>query len=49
MTANLLPDYRKITVDLILAPCLINIKEMSYDESYQVIRNWLDKCNSLKK
>ena len=43
------PDCRKIIVDLILAPYLINIKKVSYDESYQIIREWLDKCNNLKK
>jgi hypothetical protein len=43
------PDCRKIIVDLILGPYLINIKKMSYDESYQIIREWLDKCNNLKK
>jgi hypothetical protein len=42
-------DCRKIVVDLILAPYLITIRKMSYDESYQVIREWLDKCNSLQK
>jgi hypothetical protein len=42
-------DCRKIIVDLILAPYLINIKKMSYQESYQIIREWLDKCNSLQK
>jgi hypothetical protein len=47
--ANPFPDCRKIIVDLILAPYLINIKKMSYDESYRVIREWLDKCNSLQK
>jgi len=47
--ANPFPDYRKIIVDLILAPYLINIKKMSYEKSYQVIREWLDKCNSLQK
>ena len=47
--ANPFPDCRKIIVDLILAPYLINIKKMSYEESYQVIREWLDKCNSLQK
>jgi hypothetical protein len=47
--ANPFPDYRKILVDLILAPYLINIKKLSYEKSYQVIREWLDKCNSLKK
>jgi carboxypeptidase C (cathepsin A) len=47
--ANPFPDYRKIIVDLILAPYLINIKKLSYQESYQIIREWLDKCNSLQK
>ncbi len=44
------PDCRKIIVDLILAPYLINIKKLSYQESFQIIKDWLvDKCNSLKK
>ena len=42
-------DCRKIIVDLILAPYLINIKKLSYDKSYQIIKEWLDKCNSLEK
>jgi hypothetical protein len=33
------PDCRKIIVDLVLAPYLINIKKLSYDESYQIIRD----------
>jgi hypothetical protein len=47
--ANPFPDYRKIIVNLILAPYLIVIKKLSYEESYQIIREWLDKCNSLRK
>jgi hypothetical protein len=47
--ANPFPDCRKTIVDLILAPYLINIKKLSYEESYQIIRDWLDKCNSLQK
>ena len=47
--ANPFEDYRKTIIDLILAPYLINIKKMSYEESYQRIREWLDKCNSLKR
>jgi predicted translin family RNA/ssDNA-binding protein len=42
-------DCRKIIIDLILAPYLINIKKISYDEAYRVIKEWLDKCNNLKK
>ena len=47
--ANPFEDSRKIIVDLILAPYLINIKKFSYQESYQMIKIWLDKCNSLHK
>ena len=47
--ANQFEDYRKIIVDLILAPYLINIKKLSYQESYQIIRKWLDKCDTLKE
>jgi hypothetical protein len=43
------PDCRKLVVDLILGPFLINIKKMSYEESYQIIKDWLEKCNNLKK
>ena len=32
-----------------MAPYLINIKKLSYQESYQIIREWLDKCDSLNK
>jgi Primase X len=42
-------DCRKIIIDLVLGPYLINIKKMSYDESYRVIKEWIDKCNNLKK
>jgi hypothetical protein len=42
-------DHRKITVSLILTPYLVNIKKLPYDESYNIINGWLDKCNSLRR
>jgi hypothetical protein len=42
-------DFRKLVVDLILSPYLINIKKLSYEDSYTYIKNWLDKCNDLKR
>jgi hypothetical protein len=42
-------DFRKLVIDLILAPYLINIKKLSYSESYTIIKDWLDKCNELKR
>jgi Primase X len=42
-------DYRKNAIWRILAPYLINIKNLNYEESYNIIKEWLDKCNSLKR
>jgi hypothetical protein len=41
-------DHRKRTIDLVLAPFLIVIKHLSFEESYSIIRDWIVKCNSLE-
>jgi Primase X len=41
-------DFRKNAIGLILAPYLINIRKMSYDEAFQMLQDWLDKCNELR-
>jgi Primase X len=41
-------DYRKNTIGLILSPYLVNIKKLSYSDAFQVIKNWLRKCNELR-
>lgn len=33
----------------ILAPYLINIRKYSTEEASNIIRNWLDKCRSLRQ
>ena len=43
-----LDDYRKFAVWRILAPYLINIRKCSSDEAFGIIRNWLDRCSSLR-
>lgn len=43
-----IPDYRKLAMWHILAPYLITKRGMSYEEAYNVIRKWLDKCNELE-
>jgi Primase X len=40
-------DYRKLAVGLILAPYLIVIKKLSYEECYKIINEWLLKCDSV--
>jgi hypothetical protein len=42
-------DYRKNSVSLILAPYLINIKKLSYDDASNAINSWLNKCNQLRR
>ena len=42
-------DFRKNAIGLILAPYLINIRKMSYDEAFQMLKDWLDKCNELRR
>ena len=42
-------DFRKNTVNLILAPYLINIKKLSYQESFDILIDWLNKCQLERK
>jgi hypothetical protein len=41
-------DYRKNAISLILAPYLINIRKISYEDAFSIIRKWLTKCNELR-
>jgi hypothetical protein len=42
-------DWRKTCIGLILAPYLIHVKGLSFEISRQIIKNWLQKCDSLRK
>jgi hypothetical protein len=42
-------DYRKNAVNLILAPYLINVKNLSYDAALNIINSWLSKCGELRQ
>ena len=42
-------DYRKFVVWRILAPYLINIRKCSDDEAFNTIKDWLDRCSSLRR
>ena len=33
---------------MILAHYLINVRKLSYEESYTIIKNWLDRCDKLE-
>jgi hypothetical protein len=40
--------YRKCCIWRILAPYLINVKRLSFEESFDRINQWLYKCNELE-
>lgn len=42
-------DFRKNSVNLILAPYLINTKKLSYQESFDILISWLQICDLIKK
>jgi hypothetical protein len=37
-------DYLKNAIRLILVPYLMNIKRLSFEKAFAVIKDWLDKC-----
>ena len=44
-----LADYRKYCIWRILAPYLLNIKKLPEQETTDIIKNWLDQCNKLRR
>jgi hypothetical protein len=42
-------DYRKLLVDLVIAPYLVNIKQCDYSDAYNKIINWLNKCGQKRR
>jgi hypothetical protein len=38
-------DWRKTSIALILAPYLLTIKRMSYEQAFNTIMQWADKCS----
>jgi Primase X len=43
-----LPEHRKYCIWRILAPYFINVKHLSFDESYNKIYHWLERCSELE-
>ena len=42
-------DGRKYTLWKILCPYLINVKKIEYEQSFKMLKTWLEKCNDLRK
>ncbi len=43
-----LADHRKYALWRIIAPYLINIKKLFYDDAFDIIFDWLNKCSKAK-
>jgi hypothetical protein len=41
-------DHRKSTIDLLLAPYLVNIRYLSFDQAYSIISDWTMRCNTIR-
>jgi hypothetical protein len=41
-------DYRKEAIRLIIAPYLINIRKLAYDDAFNVANDWLNRCHKVK-
>ena len=42
-------DGRKFTLWKILCPYLVNVKKLEYEQSFEILKTWLEKCNNLRK
>jgi hypothetical protein len=42
-------DHRKYCIWRILAPYLMNVRRLSYEECFMIMKNWLDKCNQVER
>ena len=42
-------NFRKWVLWQILCPYLVNIRKLSENDSFQILKEWLNKCNSLRK
>ena len=46
---NPLRDHRKYIIWRVLSPYLLNVKKLPKEESYSIIKDWLDKCNNIER
>jgi hypothetical protein len=43
-----LADHRKYALWRIVAPYLININKLTYDDAYNLAKNWLNTCDKIR-
>jgi hypothetical protein len=42
-------DGREVAVRFILSPYLMNIRKLSYEQAFEIITKWLDKCRDRRR
>lgn len=42
-------DHRKFTIELVLAPYLINVRNLLFDQTFSIIHDWIAKCDNLRR
>ena len=42
-------DGRKYTLWKILCPYLVNTRKLEYEQTFEILKAWLEKCNDLRK
>jgi Primase X len=46
---NVLTDHRKYVIWRILSPYLLNVRKLTREEAYSVMKDWLDKCDEKER
>jgi hypothetical protein len=46
---NPLSDHKKYVIWRILSPYLLNVRKLPKEESYSIMKDWLDRCNRVKE
>jgi hypothetical protein len=41
-------DYRKEAIRRIIAPYLVNIRKLAYDDAFNVTKDWLNNCDKIR-
>jgi hypothetical protein len=44
-----IPDHRKYSIELVLAPYFVNVKCLLTIEAYRIIKEWVMKCNHIQR
>ena len=41
-------EYRREAIRLIIAPYLVNVRKLAYDDAFNIAKNWLNSCDEIR-